>query len=56
MEERDQLPPCYTALFNAVTDALAALDRQDVFTARALLIQGQQRAEAAFLDGDEQDG
>lgn len=56
MEEKYPLPRCYTVLFNAVTDALAALDRQDAFTAKLLLIRGQQQAEAAFLDEDERNG
>jgi hypothetical protein len=39
----DTSPSFYTILFNAVTDAIAALDRQDFGQARTLLIQGQQQ-------------
>ena len=49
----DTLPDYYTILFNAVTDAIAALDRQDFGQARALLIQGQQQAEAAYTEASE---
>ena len=38
----------YALLFNAVTDALAQLDRQNYGTAREILIQAQQKAEALY--------
>ena len=44
----DELPKYYTVLFNAVTDALEAMEHQDFGSAKALLIQGQQDAEDAF--------
>lgn len=44
----------YYLLFNAVTDALAALARQDYGQARALLVKAQQQAEEAYLDGEEE--
>ena len=44
------LPNYYTALFNAVTDAIAALDKQNYGEAREILIQGQQDAEEAYLN------
>ena len=47
--ENKSLPRYYTILFNAVTDAIAALDRQDFGQARALLVQGQQQAEDAYI-------
>ena len=49
----DTLPNYYTILFNAVTDAIAALERQDFGQAKALLIQGQQKAEAAYTEAYE---
>lgn len=42
----------YTVLFNAVTDALTALDRLDFGTARELLVQGQLQGEAWFINGE----
>lgn len=49
----EELPNYYTILFNAVTDAIAALDRQDFGQAKALLIQGQQEAETAYTEASE---
>lgn len=49
----DTLPDYYTILFNAVTDAIAALDRQDFGQARTLLVQGQQQAETAYMETPE---
>ena len=40
----------YLALFNAVTDALAALDRRDPTLARQLLVEAQRAAEETFLN------
>ena len=37
--ENKSLPRYYTILFNAVTDAIQALDRQDFGQARALLVR-----------------
>lgn len=47
--ENERLSRYYTTLFNAMTDAIDALDRQDFGTARTLLVRGQQEAEAAFV-------
>ena len=47
--ETENLPSYYTFLFNAVTDTITALDRQDFGQARALLVQGQQQAEDAYI-------
>ena len=47
--ENKSLPRYNTILFNAVTDAIQALDRQDFGQARALLVQGQQQAEDAYI-------
>ena len=49
----EELPNYYTILFNAVTDAIAALDRQDFGQARTLLVQGQQQAETAYTEPSE---
>ena len=49
----DTLPSYYTILFNAVTDAIDALDRQDFGQARALLVRGQQQAETAYTEASE---
>ena len=49
MLKMEELPNYYTILFNAVTDAIDALDRQDFGQARALLVRGQQQAENACI-------
>lgn len=49
----DTLPDYYTILFNAVTDAIAALDRHDFGQARTLLVRGQQQAETAYMETPE---
>lgn len=49
----DALPSYYTKLFNAVTDAITALERQDFGTAKELLIRGQQAAEEAYEEEPE---
>ena len=48
----EELPNYYTALFNGVTDAIAALDRQDYGLARELLVRSQQEAEDLYIPGD----
>ena len=45
----------YTIIFNAVTDALAALDKGEYARAKALLIQAQQEAEEAYISGNADD-
>lgn len=44
-----EIPHYYTVLFNAVTDALGAMDGMNPWQAKALLIWGQQAAEEEFL-------
>lgn len=44
----------YFTLFNAVTDALAAMEAQNYGTARTLLIEAQQKAEEAYCKADEE--
>lgn len=43
----------YLRLFNAVTDALSDLERQDFGAARDLLIRARQEAEEQIVEGDE---
>lgn len=42
----------YLLLFNAVTDALEKMDRQNSGEASALLIAAQQKAEELYMDSD----
>ena len=42
----NKLPKYYIILFNAVVEAVAAIERQDFGTAKTLLLRGQLRAEA----------
>lgn len=49
---QDEYKRPYTILFNAVTDALAALDRGDSVKAQTLLVQAQQDAEEAYICGE----
>ena len=51
--ESENFPSYYTILFNGITDALEALDRQDFGRARAILIQSQQEAEEAYIEAGE---
>ncbi len=46
----DQLPSYYTHLFNAVTDALLALEQQNYGKAKELLIEAQQTSEELWLE------
>ena len=45
----------YYALFNAVTDALEAMEQQNYGQARALLIAAQQQSEELFPGGEDTD-
>ncbi len=42
----------YLLLFNAVTDALEKMDRQNYAEASALLIAAQHKAEELYMDSD----
>ena len=44
------LPTYYTGLFNAVTDAIEALEQQNFGLAKDILIKAQQDAEELVLD------
>ena len=46
----------YYTLFNAITDALEAMEQQNYGQARALLIAAQQQSEEIYLDSEEEDG
>jgi len=48
------LPKYYTVLFNAVEEAMAALERMDFGTAKTLLLRGQLQAEGEYLAAEEQ--
>lgn len=43
-------PNYYTLLFNRITDAIKALDRQDYGSARDILVKAQQDAEELYLE------
>ena len=43
----------YTRLFNAVTDALVEMERQNFGAAHQLLVQAQQDCEDIYLDTEE---
>ena len=43
----------YYTLFNAVTDALNAMEQQNYGQARALLVAAQQQSEEIFMDSGE---
>ncbi|MBQ3216593.1 MAG: hypothetical protein IJB35_02115 [Oscillospiraceae bacterium] len=45
----------YFLLFNVITDALEQMDQQNLGNAQALLMKGQQDAEALFLAAREKD-
>lgn len=45
----NELPRYYTILFNAVEDAVAAMERMDFGTAKSMLVRGQILAEEAYL-------
>jgi hypothetical protein len=42
----------YYGLFNAITDALNALEQEDPETAREVLILAQQKAEALYIEAE----
>ena len=42
----------YTKLFNAITDALEQLDKQNIACARDILVRVQQEAEDVYLEED----
>ena len=44
----------YYTLFNAVTDALNAMEQQNYGQARALLVAAQQQSEEIFMDSEEE--
>ena len=51
----NELPNYYTTLFNAVTNAIKALERQDFGTAQNLLVRGQQDSEDLYVTGGNPD-
>ncbi len=52
----DNFPKYYTCLFNGVTDAIEALQKQKYAQAQMILIKVQQAAEEMYLaDGDKEE-
>lgn len=50
----EDFPKYYTHLFNRVTDAIEAIQRQNYVAAQDILIKAQQEAEELYLaDGEE---
>ena len=49
----EELPRYYTVLFQAVEQAIDALDVQNYGLAKQLLIHGQQDAEESYLAADD---
>ena len=45
----ENLPKCYTTLFNAVTDAIELLARSEVTKAMECLVAAQQKAEELYI-------
>ena len=45
----ENLPKYYITLFNAVSEAIDALDALNLGTARACLVRGQQEAEDEYV-------
>jgi hypothetical protein len=43
----------YCGLFNAITDALNALEQEDPKTAREVLIHAQQQAEELYIEAED---
>lgn len=52
----ENLPKYYITLFNAVSDAIDALDASDYGAARAYLVRGQQEAEDEYVTVCEESG
>lgn len=52
----ENLPKYYITLFNAVSEAIDALDASDFSAARAYLIRGQQAAEDEYVTVCEESG
>lgn len=50
----ETIPKYYSTLFNAVTEAIYALDAMNPDQARALLVWGQQTAEDEYLSAGEE--
>lgn len=48
----ESLPKGYSILFNAITDALAALTQQNYGAAQTILVQAQQSAEDSYIAGE----
>ena len=49
----ESFPQYYTLLFNAVTDAIRAMERQQFGLARDLLIRAQRETEELYIAAEE---
>ena len=50
----ENFPKYYTRLFNGITDALEALEKQNYIKARDVLIKAQQDAEEMYISEEEE--
>lgn len=50
----ENFPQYYTRLFNGITDALEALEKQNYIAARDILIKAQQDAEEMYISAEEE--
>ena len=50
---QDEYKKAYLHLFNAVTDALVAMERHDYGPAEKILIQAQQTAEEMYISAED---
>ena len=50
--ENENFPSYYTLLFNSITDAIEALDRQNTVLARDILVRSQETAENAYIEAE----
>ena len=46
----------YTLLFNAITDALMQMEKQNYGAAKEILVSAQQRAEELYLSAEDESG
>ncbi len=50
--ENENFPSYYTLLFNGITDAIEALDQQNIVLARDILVRSQEAAENAYIQAE----
>ncbi len=49
----ESLPAYYVHLFNVVSEAVGAIEKQNYGLAKEILLQGQQDAEDMYLDAND---